>query len=60
MKKDHQKVEAKKNSYWFWMPHIQQVSLLTVFSGWLEVVTGKAASACGSARGVGLADHRTI
>lgn len=60
MKKDHQKVEAKQNSHRFWMPHTQWVSLRTMFSGWLEAVTGKAAFAGGSARGVGLADHRTI
>lgn len=60
MRKDHHKVEAKQNSHRFCMPHSQWVSLLTMFSGWLEAVTGKAAFACGSARGVGLADHRTI
>lgn len=60
MKKDHHKVEAKQNSHRFWMHHTQRVSVLTMFSEWLEAVTGKAAFACGSARGVGLADRRTI
>lgn len=60
MKKDHQKVEAKQNRHRFWMPHTQRVSLFTMFSAWLEAVIGKAAFACGSPRGVRLADHKII